>query len=385
MPSAKTTGSKRPVSARQLAANRANARRSTGPRTPEGKARSAQNARRHAFTPADYSVVRLEDLEAVARLKDDLVAVYQPVNSQELFAIERIALTQHALLRCARLESGLFTTSLNEALDRTGNPIVPMTEDLVGDLEITRAQNRNYALAEGFRRIAREGNTWTLFLRYQAQTERLYRRAIEELERLKALRHELPDEPDLDGQPEEKPTSSIPPETNPIEPPGPPPAPAPVSRETSARGPASSERLRTDCGPLIPAAPRAVSPPSRSTGRSAPPPRKCPFQDSEGTPPATPPLSFPRRIPGALHDAVQPAGRLGGAMSGRSGFHSLSARSRREGRGPRYRHPRDFAERKLVNGGTAGEGGLRAVQPGPGTGSISRWRNMILSSSRQTA
>ena len=237
----KTPRSRRPVSARQLAANRANAALSTGPHTPEGKARSSRNARRHGFAASDFAVVRLEDLEAVARLKDDLVAVYQPVNSQELFAIERVALAQHALLRCARLESGLFTTCLNEALDRSGNPIVPMTEDLVGDLEITRAQNRNYALAEGFRRIAREGNTWTLFLRYQAQTERQYRRAIEEFERLKALRPELPDEdlpiePIFEGHPQESKTPSSPSQANPMEP------------ETAGRGaaPEASRDSRPD-------------------------------------------------------------------------------------------------------------------------------------------
>ena len=100
------------ASPEQLAANRANAAKSTGPRTPQGKARSAQNARKHGFTAFTFAVVRLEDLQEVAHLKDALLAVFQPVNSQELFAIERIALTQQALLRAARLESGLFTTCL---------------------------------------------------------------------------------------------------------------------------------------------------------------------------------------------------------------------------------------------------------------------------------
>jgi hypothetical protein len=168
-----------PISDQQLAANRANSAKSTGPRTPEGKARSARNARSHGFTASTFAVVRLEDLNEVAHLAADLTALYQPVNSQELFALERMALTQQAMLRAARLESGLFTTCLDAALDGTGQPFTPMTPELAGngDIEITRAQNRNYALADGFHRIVQQGNSWSLFLRYQAQAERHYRRA----------------------------------------------------------------------------------------------------------------------------------------------------------------------------------------------------------------
>ena len=83
-----------PITEKQLAANRANAAKSTGPRSPEGKARSARNAYSHGFTASTFAVVRLEDLQEIAHLKSDLTAVYQPVNSQELFAIERMALTQ---------------------------------------------------------------------------------------------------------------------------------------------------------------------------------------------------------------------------------------------------------------------------------------------------
>jgi hypothetical protein len=42
---------------------------------------------------------------------------------------------------------------------------------------------------------AKGNDPWRVFLRYQAQAERNYRSALEEFERLKALRDELPNEP----------------------------------------------------------------------------------------------------------------------------------------------------------------------------------------------
>jgi len=211
------------ISEKQLAANRANAARSTGPRTAEGKARSAQNARKHGFTGSTFSVVRLEDLQEIANLRADLVACYQPVNSQELFALERMAIAQQTILRTARLEAGLCTTTLDYALDSHCNPIVTMSPELVGDIEVTRQQNRNYAFGEGFHRLVKTSNAWQLFLRYQAQAERNYRRALEEYERVKKLRPELPNEPILEAEPEEKEAPSAPPN----EPAGDPAASAP--------------------------------------------------------------------------------------------------------------------------------------------------------------
>ena len=204
MPLAKSK-SKSPASEKRLAANRANAARSTGPRTPEGKARSSRNAVKHGFTGSHFAVSRLEDLQEIARFKEDAVACYRPVNAQELFAVERIALAQQMILRAARLEAGLFTDALNEAVDGGGRPITPMSEEMIGgDLPITRAQNRNYALAEGFRRVVRESNVFSLMLRYQAHAERLYRRAVEDFERLEALRAEFPNEPIAPAETDEK-------------------------------------------------------------------------------------------------------------------------------------------------------------------------------------
>ncbi len=111
---------------------------------------------------------------------------------------------------------------MNEALDRYEHPIKPMDEKLIGtgDVEICQAQNRNYCLAEGFRRMAKESNVWSVMLRYQAHAERMYRRAIEDFDRLKELRGErtashpdcgskrsadaMPNEPNIGTEPEQK-------------------------------------------------------------------------------------------------------------------------------------------------------------------------------------
>jgi hypothetical protein len=65
-------------------------------------------------------------------------------------------------------------------------------------------------LADGFHRLARKDNTFPLLLRNKVQTERLYRRAVQEFEHLKKLRPELPNEPISEVQPEEKEPVSTP-------------------------------------------------------------------------------------------------------------------------------------------------------------------------------
>jgi hypothetical protein len=222
------------VSPEQLVANRANAANSTGPRTPEGKARSAQNARKHGFTAASFAVVRLEDLNEVAALREDLISLYHPVNSQELFALERVALAQQAILRAARLEAGFLSNCLGESLDTRGEFRPPSHSQVAVEIETNQAQERNFRLADGFHRLITQSNSFALLLRYQAQAERQYRRAIEEFERLKALREELRNEPNS-AEPEINETTSPSCETNPIPPGDPAPPPVPPASVSEAR------------------------------------------------------------------------------------------------------------------------------------------------------
>jgi len=224
MPVKTSPTSKKQPSEKQLRANRANAARSTGPRTAEGKARAAQNSRRHGFAADAFTVHRLEDADAVACLRADLLRVYRPVNSQELFAVERIAIAQNALLRIARLETGILSNALHHAVDDEGAFLHQPSIGLCEPVDMTFAQSFNHGLADGYFRVAAQSDAFKLFLRYQAQAERNYRRAIEEFDRLKALRDELPNEPVSEPEPEPAQPLTDPPD----EPVSPPANPAPA-------------------------------------------------------------------------------------------------------------------------------------------------------------
>jgi hypothetical protein len=270
---------KPPISAERTAANQANAAKSTGPRTSEGKARASQNARKHTFNPANFTVLRLEDIAEVANRRADLIATYQPVNSQELWAIERLALAQQALDRCSRAEVGMYTACLNESLDPDGRPLRLMNLEMVEDIDVLREQNRNFILWEGLSRLLRQSQDVLVFLRIQAQTERLYRRAAEDFERIRKLRKELPNQPDFRPEPEE---------TKPVEPPKTNPPDPPAAALPSIPQPPSAPVDPSRKPPIAPAATLAptpgVHPPSRPNQKPNHPARRPRYRRrSQGT------------------------------------------------------------------------------------------------------
>jgi len=68
----------------QINANRENAKKSTGPKTPEGKARAAQNALKYGFYSKEF-IVREEDLEDFEQMRECLhneVRSVSPVASE---------------------------------------------------------------------------------------------------------------------------------------------------------------------------------------------------------------------------------------------------------------------------------------------------------------
>ena len=102
----------------QIDANRANAQKSTGPKTPEGKARSSKNHLSHGFTSQDV-VMADENREAFESLLDALIEQFQPANITEQILVEKMAQNQWLTLRALRCQAkysyhtDLFNNGLN--------------------------------------------------------------------------------------------------------------------------------------------------------------------------------------------------------------------------------------------------------------------------------
>src|SRR6266699_2394189 len=97
------------ISPRKLAANQQNARRSTGPRTLEGKARVRHNALKHGLLAKEVIVPLGDEHEKRAEfelLVDDLWQHYAPVGPIETMLVDRIAVAHWRLRRAIRAEVG---------------------------------------------------------------------------------------------------------------------------------------------------------------------------------------------------------------------------------------------------------------------------------------
>ena len=88
--------------------NRNNSRHSTGPRTPEGKQRSALNALRHGLT-GQIVVMPTEDLESYQHHIQSFVNEYRPQGPTETQLVQSLADAAWRLNRVAVLETNLLT------------------------------------------------------------------------------------------------------------------------------------------------------------------------------------------------------------------------------------------------------------------------------------
>ena len=106
---------------KQLAANRANSLRSTGPKTDTGKATASRNSLTHGLLARDLLVHTgggREDAAEFHSLLDDLGEALAPQGMLETILVEKIAVAYWRLRRAARAEAGAIHSALDDLASR---------------------------------------------------------------------------------------------------------------------------------------------------------------------------------------------------------------------------------------------------------------------------
>ncbi len=101
------------ASVAQVQANRSNAQKSTGPRTPEGKAAASRNAVKHGLS-AEQVVIHGEDPEEFDLYRAGMLEELAPVGAVETMLAERAVSLSWRLRRAERLQSAVFATVYRE-------------------------------------------------------------------------------------------------------------------------------------------------------------------------------------------------------------------------------------------------------------------------------
>jgi hypothetical protein len=153
------------TSARKAEANRQNALKSTGPKTPEGKAAVRHNSLRHGLLSEDI-VLPGEDEEALRELAERLSAELQPVGELETILVGRVTSLLWRLRRLERVEAGMFVRG---------------SHGVVGDLDTS-------TLGLAFIRDGNGANAFSKLSRYETTMERGLYKALHELQRLQTNR-----------------------------------------------------------------------------------------------------------------------------------------------------------------------------------------------------
>lgn len=128
------------MSQKQIEANRRNARQSTGPRTPKGRAVAKMNALKHGILSTqvlvqgpNFSESRREFLELHRRFHDDL----QPVGPVEEMLVDQIVTAHWRLRRALMAEAGEISLNIGVGRSDGGRPTHPrllwMQWEVLGD------------------------------------------------------------------------------------------------------------------------------------------------------------------------------------------------------------------------------------------------------------
>src|SRR5579863_450550 len=152
----------------QIDANRLNAQKSTGPRTPEGRAAVRLNGVTHGLT-AKTLVLKGESEADFKALFESLEAEHQPTTPTEEILVADLAMATWRRRRLYKMEAGFYALRMNKEA-KYADPEKLDDASLLGKV------------------AGNSGDTMALIGRQEARLERSYYRALHELQRIRAER-----------------------------------------------------------------------------------------------------------------------------------------------------------------------------------------------------
>ena len=229
----------------QIRANQANAQKSTGPNTDEGKARVAGNARKHGFTSDHVMLTCPEDKEAYDELVADYRAQYPFRHAQRDHLIATLANAEMQIRLINRAKIGAMQFYQNLIYSQLWGSAASLPED-PEQFHLLMTQ----WLGIAFLRDAYGENVMLRLNRYETEQQRIWNRAATRIEQLYFRWKDLPvPDPIVEetvpkpvaetaAEPAPEPVEGVVTETNPISTPNPPEIqPKPVIPTVPSRPP----------------------------------------------------------------------------------------------------------------------------------------------------
>jgi hypothetical protein len=128
------------ISDKQLEANRANAQKSTGPKTEAGKQRSCLNAIRHGLT-GQVLVLSQEDLAAFNQLTEKTMAELQIQGEHETQLAKTYCMSLWNLQRAMAVQDTMFTLGVMEEVAENLNIADPQAHNAVSYAKTFRQES----------------------------------------------------------------------------------------------------------------------------------------------------------------------------------------------------------------------------------------------------
>jgi hypothetical protein len=177
------------TSLKKVLANRNNAKKSTGPRTENGKAWAKRNAVKHGLR-AEYIITVGENKIEFEELKDQFVKELQPIDIISMQLVNRIVLTAWNLQRSDKIQSGMLAYEmLSYEADEYKSKLKEIHHADFAGSQI-KVPYQNLLMGLSFLRDCNSSNAMVKLGSYETRLLNRYSQLLEQLKKYKEQKYE---------------------------------------------------------------------------------------------------------------------------------------------------------------------------------------------------